>query len=114
MEPTGTITRRAAKGIPPRVRSPPRAKRKAIPKKVGKELKRHASESGDENSEESTSDDSGPKVKKRCGGKRQRTDKFAEEEEMVDENVEPSVEDVDDIDAEQTGDDEVSTELNPY
>ena len=98
MEPTGTVTRRAAKGIPPRVRSPPKAKRKAIPKKVGKDLKRHVSESSDDESEQPSSDDLRPKVKK---AKRHHTDELEEEEEIIDGNVESAVENVDDINAEQ-------------
>jgi len=38
---TGTVTQRAAKGIPPRVHPPPRAKCKPAPKQAGKNLKRH-------------------------------------------------------------------------
>lgn len=48
---TGTVTQRAAKGIPPRVHSPPRAKCKPAPKKAGKNLKRHVSESDDDKRE---------------------------------------------------------------
>jgi len=107
MEPTSTVTRRAAKGIPPRVRSPPRAK-KPVPNKVGKNLKRHASESDDEEVGEPDSDDLVPKATKERHGKRQRIEESEEEEEVIDENVEPPIEDVDDVDAEQLDDDEVS------
>jgi hypothetical protein len=107
MEPTGTVTRRAAKGIPPRVRSPPKAKKKPVPKKVGKNLKRHASEGSDEEVEPD-SDNSVPKATKKRHDKRQRIEESEEEEEIIDENVEPPIEDVEDVDAERSGDDEVS------
>jgi hypothetical protein len=107
MEPTGTVTRRAARGIPPRVRSPPKAKKKPIPNKVGKNLKWHASESGDEEVEPE-SDNSVPKVTKKRYEKRQQIEESKEEEEIIDENVEPPIEDVEDVDTERSGDDEVS------
>jgi len=107
MEPTGTVTRRAAKGIPPRVRSPPRAKKKPVPNKVGKNLKRHASESSDEEVEPD-SDNSVPKATKKRYDKRQRIEESEEEQEIIDENVEPPIEDVEGVDAERSGDDEVS------
>jgi len=107
MVPTGTITRRAAKGIPPRVRSPPRAKHKLVPKQAGKNLKRHASESGDDEREQPDSEDSGPKEKEKRNGKRRRTEESEEEEEIIDVDAEVSVEEVDDVKA-----DEVSKGLN--
>ena len=107
MEPTGTITRRAARGIPPRVRSPPKAKKKPIPNKVGKNLKRHVSESGDEEVEPE-SDNSVPKATKKRYEKWQQIEESEEEEEIIDENVEPPIEDVEDVDAERSSDDEVS------
>ena len=51
MKSTGTVTRRAAKEIPPQVCSPPRTKCEPIPKRAGKNLKRHATESSDDKSE---------------------------------------------------------------
>ena len=107
MEPASTVTRRAAKGIPPRVRSPPKAKKKPVPKKVDKNLKQHASESSDKEVEPD-SDNSVPKATKRRHDKRQRIEESEEEEEIIDENVEPPIEDVEDVDAERSGDDEVS------
>jgi hypothetical protein len=106
MEPTGTVTRRVAKGIPPRVRSPPRTKKKPIPKKVGKNLKRHASESSDEEVKQPNSGNSVPKATKKINKKhkRQRIEEPEEEEEIIDENVEPPIEDVEDVDAERSGD----------
>ena len=107
MEPTGTVTRRAARGIPPRVRSPPKAKKKPVPNKVGKNLKQHASESGDEEVEPK-SNNSVPKATKKRYEKWQWIKESKEEEEIINENVEPPIEDVEDVDAEQSGDDEVS------
>ena len=107
MEPTGTITRNTARGIPPRVCSPPRAKKKPIPNKVGKTPKHHASESEGEEVENTDSDASVPKAMKRRSGKQQRIEE-SKEEEIVDRNVEPPIEDVDDVDTEQSVDDEVS------
>jgi len=112
MAPTGTVTRRAAKGIPPRVRSPPRAKRKPVPKQADKNLKRHASESGDDEREQPNSEDSGPKEKEKRHGKRRRTEESEEEEDIIDVDAEVSIEEVDDVEAEQSGDGEVSKGLN--
>ena len=112
---TGTVTRRAAKGIPPRVRSPPRAKRKPAPKQAGINLKRHASESSDDEREHwSDSDDSRSREKQKRHGKRRCTEKSEEEEEIVDEeaDAERSVEEVEDIQDEQSGD-EVSRLESP-
>jgi len=114
--PTGTVTRRAAKGIPPRIRSPPRAKHKSRPtgKQAAKDLKRHVSESDDDESEQSVSDDLGPKAKEKRHGKRQRTE-VSEEDETIDVDAEAAPEEVDDVDAEQSDrDEEVSIDSQLY
>lgn len=110
---TGTVTQRAAKGIPPRVCSPPRAKHKPAPKQAGKNLKRHASESDDDEREHPDSDDSRPREKEKRHGKRQHTEE-SEEEEIIDEEVEAErfPEEVKDIQDEQSGD-EVSRLQSP-
>jgi hypothetical protein len=47
-------------------------------------------------------------VTKKRYEKRQWIEESEEEEEIIDENVEPPIEDVEDVDAERSGDDEVS------
>ena len=105
-----TTTRTLMKGIPPRIRSPPRkggGKKAAQLKSAPKNHKRHASESGDEESpNEDTSDSENPKLKQK--GKKPAkwrcTGEFGEEEAEVEEEVEqvddavpePEVEEVDD------------------
>ena len=91
MEPTVTITQNTARGIPPRVCSLPRAKKKPVPNKVGKTLKCHASESEDEKAENMDSDTSVPKVMKRRSDKWQQIEEPKEEEEIIDKNVEPLI-----------------------
>jgi hypothetical protein len=93
--------------IPPRVHSPPKAKKKPVPNKVGKNLKWHASESGDEEVKPE-SDNSVPKATKKRYEKQQQIEESKEEEEIIDENVEPPIQDVEDVDAERSGDDKVS------
>jgi len=107
MEPIGTVTRRAAKGIPPRVRSPPRTKQKPVPKNAPKNHKRHASESGNDESEEYDSDTLGPKAHLK-GKKRRRTEEPDEEEIVDEEEEEPPMEEVEDVNGEQSGGNEVS------
>ena len=108
MEPTGTITQNAARGISPRVPSPLRGKKKLVSNKVGKKLKCHASKSEDEEVKHPDSDASVPKVTKRRSDRWQWIEESEEEEEIVDKNVKPPIEDVDDVDIEQSGDDEIS------
>ena len=54
------------------------------------------------------SDASVPKVMKRRSDKWQWIEEPKEEEEIIDKNVEPLIEDIDNVDAEQSADDEVS------
>jgi len=103
-----SVTRTVAKGIVPRKHEPGRpTKRKPSANKAGKKkvapnLKRHATESDDDQSEErSDSEDSEPKAKtqRKSRTKRQRQDLSEEEEEVVDDDAdEPEVEEIEDMD----------------
>jgi hypothetical protein len=110
-----TITRTLAKGIAPRIRSPPRKRgRKNTTSKRKSAQKRHRgndSESGDEESEETRdTDDSEPKPKGKKPTKRRRAEKSESEPELVDgAEPEPVVEEVEEHGPTLSGDDEVST-----
>jgi hypothetical protein len=108
-----TITRTVALGIPPRLRSPAKQKKRRAKKvhheKVVKSRKRKVTDSDDESSENSESDSPKEKSRKK---KRQRTISLSSDEEMeVVDNASkplPAVEEVDDMDVEPTACDSVS------
>jgi hypothetical protein len=114
MTSTHTVTQKAAKKIPSQVHSPPRTKKKPNPKKIGKNLKQGASESDDDEVEELDLDSLRPKVKEKRYRKRQHIDESEEDDEIIEENVEPSIEEVNDVNAEQSSNDEASTGLIPH
>ena len=110
-----TVTRTVAKGIPPRVRSPSKSKKKSALKRPTKPAKKHhkrnASASGDDESEKtSESDGSEPKPKKKKRAKRQRLEESDSEVEIVDDGAEPEplVEEVREDDPARLSSDEVS------
>jgi len=68
-------------------------KHKAVSKNAAKNLKRHASKSGNDESEQDNSDSLGPKAHLK-GKKRWCTE---DEKEIVDEEEEPPMEEVEDV-----------------
>ncbi len=110
-----TVTRTVALGIPARLRSPAKQKKRRAKKvhneKVVKSCKRKVTDIDDESSDEENSESDSPKEKSRKK-KRQRTIPLLSDEEMevVDNAAKPLpvVEEVDDMDVEPTACDSVS------